>query len=317
MQYRRLGRTELKVSLLGFGASPLGNVFEECDEQEGMRSVHCAIDAGINFFDVAPFYGITLAEERLGKALKGKRDKVILATKCGRYGLRDFDFSYQRILDSADESLARLQTDHVDLMQLHDIEFGTTEQVLNEAIPALYEIQKSGKAKHIGITGLPVNYLAAIARQVDIDTVLSWAHYNLLQDEITAELVPLSKAMDFGLMNAAPLLQRILSDAPIPAWHNAPSGMKAMQQPLLECCQRYGLALSDVAIAFATANPDIACTIIGMCDTASVLRNVQAIETAIPQELLDEIATIVAPVKNSMWFEGMPENNIPRKNTEA
>ncbi len=93
--------------------------------------------------------------------------------------------------------------------------------------------------------------------------------------------------------------------------------MKAMQQPLLECCKRYGLSLSNVAIAFATANPEIACTIIGMCDTASVLRNVQALETAIPQELLDEIATIVAPVKNSMWFEGMPENNIPRKNIEA
>jgi len=188
MQYRRLGKTALNVSVIGFGASPLGNVFDDCDEQEGTRSVHAAIDAGINFFDVAPFYGITLAEERLGEALKGKRDKVILATKCGRYGLRDFNFSYQRILDSADESLARLHTDYVDLMQLHDIEFGTKEQVLNEAIPALYEIKKSGRARYIGITGLPVNYLAEIARQVDIDTILSWAHYNLLQDEINKEL---------------------------------------------------------------------------------------------------------------------------------
>ncbi|MEN9884263.1 MAG: hypothetical protein RLZZ420_1480, partial [Bacteroidota bacterium] len=267
MQYRRLGKTALNVSVIGFGASPLGNVFDDCDEQEGTRSVHAAIDAGINFFDVAPFYGITLAEERLGEALKGKRDKVILATKCGRYGLRDFDFSYQRILDSADESLARLQTDHVDLMQLHDIEFGTKEQVLNEAIPALYEIKKSGRARYIGITGLPVNYLAEIARQVDIDTILSWAHYNLLQDEINKELVPLSKERDLGLMNAAPLLQRILSDASIPSWHNAPAGMQAMQVPLQACCAKYGLKLSDVAIAFATAHPDIASTIIGMCDT--------------------------------------------------
>jgi L-galactose dehydrogenase len=314
MQYRRLGKTALNVSVIGFGASPLGNVFDDCDEQEGTRSVHAAIDAGINFFDVAPFYGITLAEERLGEALKGKRDKVILATKCGRYGLRDFDFSYQRILDSADESLARLQTDHVDLMQLHDIEFGTKEQVLNEAIPALYEIKKSGRARYIGITGLPVNYLAEIARQVDIDTILSWAHYNLLQDEINKELVPLSKERDLGLMNAAPLLQRILSDASIPSWHNAPAGMQAMQVPLQACCAKYGLKLSDVAIAFATAHPDIASTIIGMCDTVNVSNNIKALETQIPKELLEEIEILVAPVKNSMWFEGMPENNIPTKN---
>ena len=314
MQYRRLGKTALNVSVIGFGASPLGNVFDDCDEQEGTRSVHAAIDAGINFFDVAPFYGITLAEERLGEALKGKRDKIILATKCGRYGLRDFDFSYQRILDSADESLARLQTDYVDLMQLHDIEFGTKEQVLNEAIPALYEIKKSGRARYIGITGLPVNYLAEIARQVDIDTILSWAHYNLLQDEINKELVPLSKERDLGLMNAAPLLQRILSDASIPSWHNAPAGMQAMQVPLQACCAKYGLKLSDVAIAFATAHPDIASTIIGMCDTVNVSNNIKALETQIPKELLEEIEILVAPVKNSMWFEGMPENNIPTKN---
>lgn len=314
MQYRRLGKTALNVSVIGFGASPLGNVFDDCDEQEGTRSVHAAIDAGINFFDVAPFYGITLAEERLGESLKGKRDKVILATKCGRYGLRDFDFSYQRILDSAEESLARLQTDYVDLMQLHDIEFGTKEQVLNEAIPALYEIKKSGRARYIGITGLPVNYLAEIARQVDIDTILSWAHYNLLQDEINKELVPLSKERDLGLMNAAPLLQRILSDASIPSWHNAPAGMQAMQVPLQACCAKYGLKLSDVAIAFATAHPDIASTIIGMCDTVNVSNNIKALETQIPKELLEEIEILVAPVKNSMWFEGMPENNIPTKN---
>lgn len=314
MQYRRLGKTELKVSAIGFGASPLGNVFEDCDEQQGIRSVHCAIGLGINFFDVAPFYGHTLAEERLGKALQDKRHEVLLATKCGRYGLRDFDFSYERILRSTDESLSRLQTDYVDLMQLHDIEFGSREQVMQEAIPALFEIKKSGKARFVGITGLPVNYLADIARLVDVDTVLSWAHYNLLEDEINEELVPLSKEKDFGLMNAAPLLQRILSDASIPEWHNAPASVRAMQQPLLACCKKYGLELSDVAIAFATAHPDIASTIIGMCDEEAVQKNVRALALQVPDALLAEISAMVAPVKNTMWFEGMPENNIRRKN---
>lgn len=314
MQYRRLGKTGLNVSVIGFGASPLGNVFDDCDELEGIRSVHCAIDHGINFFDVAPFYGITLAETRLGSALMGKRNNILLATKCGRYGLRDFDFSYRRIIESADESLKRLKTDYVDLMQLHDIEFGSKEQVLNEAIPAIQKIKESGKARFVGITGLPVNYLAEIARQVEVDTVLSWAHYNLLQDEINAELVPLCQEKDMGLMNAAPLVQRILSDARIPAWHNAPSELKNMQAPLLDCCKKYGVALSDVAIRFAIDHPGIASTIIGMCDQLHVRKNVDVLEFSIPEGLLTEIDRLVAPVKNRMWFEGQPENNISRNN---
>ncbi len=314
MQYRRLGKTGLNVSVIGFGASPLGNVFNDCDESEGIRSVHCAIDLGINFFDVAPFYGITLAETRLGDALKGKRNDILLATKCGRHGLRDFDFSYQRILDSADESLIRLKTDYVDLMQLHDIEFGSKEQVLNEAIPALQKIKASGKARFVGITGLPVRYLAAIAKEVEVDTVLSWAHYNLVQDEINAALVPLCQQKDMGLMNAAPLVQRILSDASIPAWHNAPAELQAIQAPLIACCKKYGVELSDVAIRYAIDHPFISSTIIGMCDQSNVKKNIGVLEFSIPEGLLAEIDQLVAPVKNTMWFEGMPENNISRKN---
>lgn len=313
MRYRRLGKTELNVSVIGFGASPLGNVFDDCDPAEGIRSVHCAIDLGINFFDVAPFYGLTLAETRLGEALIGKRNNILLATKCGRYGLRDFDFSYQRILDSADESLKRLKTDYVDLMQLHDIEFGTREQVLNEAIPALLKIKESGKARFVGITGLPVYYLADIAREVEVDTVLSWAHYNLLQDQINPALVGLCQEKDMGLMNAAPLLQRILSDASIPSWHNAPAELKAMQAPLLACCNKYGVELSDVAIRYAIDHPFISSTIIGMCDEANVKKNTGVLDFSIPEGLLDEIEEMVAPVKNSMWFEGMPENNLSGK----
>jgi L-galactose dehydrogenase len=313
MQYRILGKTNLRLSVLGFGASPLGNVFEDCDEAEGTRAVHCAIDQGINFFDVAPFYGTTLAETRLGKALVGKRHQVVLATKCGRNGLRDFDFSYDSIIASADASLTRLKTDYIDLMQLHDIEFGSKEQVLNEAVPAIQKIKESGKARFIGITGLPVNYLAEIARVVEVDTVLSWAHYNLLADGINAELVPLSKEKGFGLMNAAPLVQRILSDAAVPSWHNAPQEVKDIQPSLLGVCKQYGVSLSDLAIWYAIQHKDITTTIVGMCDAATVLKNVKSLELTVPAGLMEEIAAQVEPVKNRMWFEGRPENNIQRK----
>ena len=312
MEYRKLGKTNELVSVLGFGASPLGNVFEEVEEQEGINTVHYAIDHGVNFFDVSPFYGITLAETRLGKALKGKRKEVFLATKCGRYDLRAFDFSAKRIEASIDESLQRLQTDYVDLFQLHDIEFVSKEQILKEAVPAIEKIKASGKARFIGITGLPVRYLAEIARQVEIDTVLSWAHYNLLQDELNDELVPLSKEKGFGLMNAAPLMQRVLSDAALPEWHNAPKEMLAIQPVLLGICQKYGVRLSDVAMRFAMDHPDIATTIVGMCRMTSIQKNIASLDFKIPEGLLDELSLAIQPIKNLMWFEGEEANNIPR-----
>ncbi len=313
MEYRRLGKTDMEVSVLSFGASPLGNVFEVADEQEGSRAVHDAIDHGINFFDVAPFYGFTLAEKRLGKALEGKRKDIFLATKCGRYGPEDFDFSYDRVLQSIDESLERLRTDYVDILQIHDIEFGDRQQLIKETIPAALKVKQMGKARYIGITGLPVRYLADITRQAEVDTVLSWAHYNLLEDEINDELVPLSREKGFGLMNAAPLLQRILSDAPLPDWHRSPQPVKDMQPRLLHLCKEYGVNLSDVAIRYAIDHPDIATTIVGMSHPSHVKQNLRALDFQIPDDLLEQINHLVAPVKNRMWFEGNPENNLPKK----
>ena len=114
MQYRKLGKTGLNVSVIGYGASPLGNAFGEVAPQQGIAAVHRAIDQGINLFDVSPYYGLTLAETRLGEALERHRERVILMTKCGRYGMNEFDFSRKRIRRSVEESLARLRTDHVD-----------------------------------------------------------------------------------------------------------------------------------------------------------------------------------------------------------
>lgn len=310
MQYRSLGKTGLEVSILGFGASPMGNVFDPVDEKAAISAVHHAVDHGVNFFDVSPFYGLTLAESRLGKALEGRRKNIILASKCGRYDLQDFDFSRKKILQSIDESLTRLKTDYLDLFQLHDIEFVDKRIILEEAVPAIQEVVKSGKARFWGITGLPVRYLAQIARETNPDTVLSWGHYNLLEDEINDELVPLSKDLGFGLMNAAPLMQRILSDASLPPWHRSPGEVKALQPVLLELCKSYGVCLSDVALRYAMDHPDIATTIVGMCELEVVKQNLAAVDFEIPAELLAQIQAIVAPVKNRMWFEGKAENNV-------
>src|SRR3954454_18480260 len=114
MEYRQLGKTVLQVSVLGYGASPLGGVFRDVDEPEGLRTVHIALDLGINFIDVSPYYGLTRAETVLGKALRGiARDRYFLATKVGRYGEDRFDFSAARVTRSVDESLERLGVDHL------------------------------------------------------------------------------------------------------------------------------------------------------------------------------------------------------------
>ncbi len=165
MEYRKLGRTDLEVSILGFGTAPLGNVYGTTDPSEGRRAVHSAIENGINFFDSSPYYGVTLSEERLGEALVGRRDKVVLATKCGRYGLAAFDFSAARLTASIDESLRRLRTDRIDLLQAHDVEFGDVEQVIHETVPAMRRIQEQGKARYIGITGYPLKTLLRIAER--------------------------------------------------------------------------------------------------------------------------------------------------------
>src|SRR5947209_6357273 len=109
MEYRRLGNTGLEVSVLGFGASPFGGVFGAVDESTAIRSLHQSFDLEINLVDVSPYYGLTTAETMLGKALYGvDRDRYILATKVGRYGDADFDFSAERVVRSVDESLGRL-----------------------------------------------------------------------------------------------------------------------------------------------------------------------------------------------------------------
>src|ERR1041384_8808698 len=143
MEYRELGKTGLKLSSLSYGASSLGNEFRQTDEAEGIRSLHVALDSGINFIDTSPYYGRTLSEKVLGKAFKEiRRDRFIIGTKCGRYDLDKFDFSAARVTRSVDESLQRMGPEHLDIIQCHDIEFGRLDQVVNEALPALRRLQK-------------------------------------------------------------------------------------------------------------------------------------------------------------------------------
>src|SRR3954447_20517555 len=130
MQFRPLGRTGLQLSWLSFGASSLGQEFRPVDVNEALRSVHVALDCGLNFIDTSPYYGRGMSEVLLGVALRGvPRDRYLLCTKLGRYDAQHFDFSAKRVVESVDVSLHRMGVEHLDICLCHDIEFIDTNQI--------------------------------------------------------------------------------------------------------------------------------------------------------------------------------------------
>src|SRR3569832_718008 len=154
MQTRSLGKTGLELPILSFGASSLGAEFRAVDVNEALKSVHVALESGMNFIDTSPFYGRGLSDVLLGIALEGvPRDSHTLSTKLGRYAPAHFDFSPKRVAESIDVSLERLRTDHLDVILCHDVEFVDLDYVVNETLPAVREQQKKGKVKFVGVSG--------------------------------------------------------------------------------------------------------------------------------------------------------------------
>jgi L-galactose dehydrogenase len=311
MTRRKLGKTDLEVSILGFGASPLGNVFGETDAAEGTRAVQLAIDEGINFFDVSPYYGLTLAETRLGEALGRRRQSIFLSTKCGRYGSREFDFSPRRIRQGLEESLTRLRTDYVDLLLAHDVEFGSFEQIVEETIPAMRRLQEEGKTRYVGISGYPPDFLIRIAQAIPVDAILNYCRYNLLVNDMDHRLAPFADEQGIGLINASPLHMGILTEQDGPEWHPAPPAVRSAARKAVELCQAHGENLSDIALRFCLAYPNAATTLVGMSATRQVSRNLRALNGPPAPETMRKIEAVLEPVHNTVWISGRPENNPP------
>ncbi len=311
MNYRKLGSTGLDVSVLGFGGSSLGSVFKDIEESEGIRTVHVAVDHGINLIDTAPYYGLTKAETVLGKALREiPREKYLLATKVARYGAteQDFDFSAARVTRSVDESLARLGVSYVDFIQVHDMEFGDLELIINETIPALRQVQAAGKARYVGITCLPLKLFPAVMDRVEVDQVQSYCHY-CLNDTALAGLLPYLNEKGVAIFNSAPLAMRLLSADGPPAWHPAPAEVSAKCAEAAKFCRERGGDLSKLALQFSVANPDIPTHIVGTANPKRILQNLREIEEPIDEELLAGVQAILAPIHNVTWTSGRPANN--------
>ena len=309
MQYRRLGGTDLQVSLLGFGGSPLGDVYSPTSPVEGNRAVAFAIDNGINFFDVSPYYGLTLAEDRLGNALRGKRHEVVLATKCGRYGLNDFDFSAKRVESSLTESMRRLHTDYIDLLQVHDVEFGSAEQIIGETIPAMRKFQEQGRVRYIGITGYSLTMLLQIARSVRVDTILSYCRYNLLVTDMDRTLTPFAKEHGIGLINASPLHMGILTEQGAPNWHPAPLAVKEAGKRAALFCRAHNADISEIALRFCLEHPYVTTTLVGMGTLGEVERNLHAFQSTMDRPLLSAVRLQMEPELDFVWPSGRVENH--------
>ena len=310
MKKRLLGKTGLELPILSFGASSLGQEFRKVNLEEALRSVHAALDCGLNFIDTSPFYGRGMSEVLLGQALRGvARDSYTLCTKLGRYDLAHFDFSAKRVAESVDVSLHRLGTDHLDVVLCHDIEFVPMQQIVDETLPALRKIQQSGKVRFVGISGYPMKAFQFVLAQAELDCVLSYNQYTLQNTRFADELVPELKSRGVGVMNAGPFSARLLTNAPLPDWLKEPEEVKAAARKAAAHCQSRGVDIAQLALQFSIANPDITTTVAGSANPDNIRKWSQWAAAPIDETLLREVQDILAPVKNLGHTEGLPENN--------
>jgi L-galactose dehydrogenase len=313
MEYRKLGNTGLEVSILGFGASSLGGVFHQVDPEACVQTVWAALDGGINFFDVSPAYGETLAETNLAKALKGiARDRYYVATKVGSYSEArgDYDYSAARTERSLHESLDRLGLDYVDIIQCHDIEFADHNQIVDETLPTLQRLKQKGLARFIGMTGLPLRVFPSILDRVGpnaVDTILSFCHYELNDDSLLG-LLPYLNKKGVGVINASPTGMGLLTPQGAPAWHPASKAIVDGCRKAVEYCQRRGIDIVKVAIQFACSQPDLATTLVSTARPSNIRDNIAYVEEPADQSLLAEVIDVLKPIHNFNFTRGRLEH---------
>ena len=310
MQTRQLGKTDLQLPIVSFGASSLGQEFRPVQLDEALRSVQVALEHGMNLLDTSPFYGRGMSEVLLGLALRDvPRENYLLCTKLGRYDLDHFDFSARRVKESVDVSLHRLHTDHLDIALCHDIEFVPMQQIVDETLPALKEVQKQGKVRYIGFSGYPQKIFKFIIDQIDVDCVLSYNQYTLQNTRFMEETVPYLESEGVGVMNAGPFSARLLTDAPLPAWLKEPESVKEAARKVSLLCRERGSDIAKCALQFSIANPAIATTITGSANPENIVKWAQWAAEPIDAALLDEILRLFQPVKNIGHVEGLAINN--------
>ena len=297
MNYRPLGRTNFTVSALALGTVELGmdygiaapGHFARPSEAAAIALVQATLDAGINFIDTARAYGES--EAVLGKALHGRRDEVVLATKVGLHqpdgSLPTGDALRRHMLDALETSLRLLQTDHVDLWQLHNVDSAVLAQW--EAIAAIFEeAKRSGKIRAAGGSFYGAE-LPAQALAYDLFDVIQ-VTYSVFDQRLADRVLPLAQANNIGVMVRSVLLKGALTDrADYLPDHLEPLRARSRAYRQLVAEAGLGLTPAQVAIAFALAQPQISTVLVGIRSQAELAENLPALTTALPPAFVEKL----------------------------
>ena len=308
MVYNELGKTGLRVSNLGFGASSLGGVFRHINEDDAIEAVFAALDGGINYIDVSPYYGHYKAETVLGKALRQlRRDRYVLSTKVGRYGqdgVNTWDYSASRVTQSVYESMGRLHVDRIDLILVHDIEFADLQQVVDETLPALVRLRDEHVVDHVGITDLQPENLKWVIDHSDektVEVVLNFCHY-CLNDHLLLDYLDFFEQRGIGVINASPFSMGLLSERGTPDWHPAPDSLKSACARAAAYCEERQYPIDKLAIQYSTSqNPRIATTLFSSANPENVRRNIAYVNEPVDEQLVREVQQIIGNQMGVRW----------------
>ena len=312
MEYRKLGKTDINVSAIGFGAWGIGGTpfWETEGDTVSERAILRAFELGVNFYDTAPVYGFGHSEKLIGKALKPVRDQVILATKCGlRWQKEDFsgirrNCSRESIVKEVDWSLQRLQTDIIDLYQIHWPDNTTSHE---ESMDALLELQKAGKIRHFGVSNYSLEQIQACLRYAPI--VSLQIDYNLLQRSIEREVLPFCRKREIAILAYSPLASGVLcgkydKDTRFTDWRGRNSLGQftgeafeknvAKVQKLRQLSEKIDKSCTHLAISWVLNQPGVTSALVGVKNDSHVEDNVKALGCQLNGEHQKELENIFA-----------------------
>lgn len=310
----QLGRTELRVTRLGFGSVPLGGLYEDPSEDDAGATVRRVLDLGINYFDTAPIYGFGKAETRLGRVLpKCDRESIVVATKVGYTlvpdeGGRDpnvfhrfanvppvrpvFDYSYDGIMKTFEGSLQRLNLSRVDILNIHDPDRNWVE-AMGVVYPAIAKLRSEGVVRAIGVGMNQAEMLARFAREGDFDCLLVAGRYTLIDHTGLRELLPICERKHISVIIGGPYNSGILATGARPgATYNyleAPPAIMERVAAIEAVCARHNVPLKAAALQFPLAHPAAAAIIPGARSVAEVDENFQLLSTSIPDDFWGEL----------------------------
>jgi D-threo-aldose 1-dehydrogenase len=314
METRTLGTSSVQVSRLGFGGGPLGNLFQEVDEESAARALEQAWDDGIRYFDTAPHYGIGHSERRFGEFLRQQpRDAFTLSTKVGRLLVpqdaggrmdeafqvpathrRVWDFSRDGVRRCLEESLTRMGLDRVDILYLHDVE-SQFDAALRQGYPALAELRAEGVVGAIGAGMGDAHLLAKLIDETDLDVVMMAGRYTLLDQSGLDDVLPTCRERDISVVAAAVFNSGILAQPEPPAgatyeYRTAPDEVVERARRLAQVCAEHGVTLPQAAMAFPLTHPAVAAVVLGMRSDHEVRTNVGAFTDGVPDDLWQDLS---------------------------